>query len=86
MKGDARRINAIPTLLSKNAANYNLLIFLSRKYGLSDKLLPILKVMQKKKPQEKIAVMVDIVQDLGTRENKADKKCRRTEHEVVECR
>lgn len=86
MKGDARRINAIPTLLSKNAANYNLLIFLTRKYGLSDKLLPILKVMQKKKPQEKIAVMVDIVQDLGTRENKADKKCRRTEHEVVECR
>jgi hypothetical protein len=62
MKGDARRINGIPMLLSKNPVNCNLLIFLSHKYGLSDRLLGILESMHNAKPREKIATMVDIIQ------------------------
>jgi hypothetical protein len=33
MSRNARRIGAVPILLAKNTPNYNLLIFLSRKYG-----------------------------------------------------
>jgi hypothetical protein len=62
MKGNARRINSVPTLLSKNAANYNLLIYLSEKYGLSDRLMRILKAMQKRKPNEEIADTMDLMQ------------------------
>lgn len=43
MKGDARRTNAIPALLSKNAANLNLLIFLLQKYSLSAILIRFMK-------------------------------------------
>lgn len=72
MKGEARRINAIPILLSKSTANYNLLTFLTQKYGLSGRLLGVLKAMHKIKPHEKIAIMMDVMEELGTREIKAD--------------
>jgi hypothetical protein len=72
MKGEARRINAIPILLSKNTANYNLLIFLSQKYGLSGRLLGLLRAMHKIKPQGKIAIMMEIMKELGAKEIKAD--------------
>lgn len=72
MKGDARRINAIPMLLSKNAANYNLLTFLSQKYGLSGRLLGLLKVMRKMKPQKQIMVMIDVLGKIGAKEIEAD--------------
>jgi hypothetical protein len=72
MKGDARRINAIPLLLSKNTTNYNTLLFLSQRYGLSGRLLGILKAMRKTKPLEKITIMTDILAQLGAKEIKAD--------------
>jgi hypothetical protein len=62
MNENARRINAIPPLVSKNAANYNLLIFLSQKYELSDRLMRILKAMQKRRPQEEIPDMMNLMQ------------------------
>ncbi len=74
MKGDARRINAIPAILSKNKANYNLLIFLSQKCGVSGRLLGLLRTMHKIKPKEKIAIVIDILEELVTKEIKADEE------------
>jgi hypothetical protein len=71
MKGNARRINAIPALLSKNAPNYDLLIFLSQKYQLSDRLMRILKAMQKREPQEELAGIINFMQQLGSAKSKA---------------
>lgn len=72
MKGDARRINSIPILLSKNTTNYNLLIFLSQKSGLTNTLLGLLKVMGKIKPQKKVTTIVDTLEELNTKEINAD--------------
>lgn len=47
-QNDARRIDAIPVILAKNSdkTNYDLLLFLARKYGFGGKILGILKVMR----------------------------------------
>lgn len=54
LKGDARRIEAIPILLAKNQANYSLLVFLSRKYALSDRLLGLLKALNSIRPKKEV--------------------------------
>ena len=74
MHGDARRSNAIPTILAKNKANYSLLIFLSQKYALSDKLLGLLKGLQKTKPDRNAASAIRILEDLGTKEIKVKQR------------
>ena len=43
LKGDARRIQGIPVILAKNPANYALLLFLSKKYGVEGELLGLLR-------------------------------------------
>ncbi len=50
MKGDARRMEAIPSLMTKNEAslNYELLAFLCNKYQVMDKLSPLLTTDSKK--------------------------------------
>jgi hypothetical protein len=73
IKGDARRVNAIPILLSKNTANYKLLAFLSQKYGQSGRLLGLVRAMQTIKPHRETAIMMDIMEELGAEEIKADK-------------
>jgi len=45
LKGDARRIQAIPVILAKNQPNYPLLLFLSRKYGVQGELLGLLRAL-----------------------------------------
>jgi len=74
MKGDARRINAIPEILSKNKANRNLLVFLSEKYGLSGRLLGQLRTMHKTKPEEKISIVISILEELVEKEIKVDEE------------
>ncbi|MFH1751957.1 MAG: hypothetical protein ABH821_03415 [archaeon] len=54
LQGNARRIEAIPVLLSKNKTIYNLLIFLSRKYGKLSELLGLLKALNKLTKNEAI--------------------------------
>jgi hypothetical protein len=73
MKGDTRRVNAIPVLLSKNTANYRLLAFLSQKYGQSGRLLGLVKAMHALKPRREAALMIDMMEELGVEEIKADK-------------
>ncbi len=45
LKRDARRILAIPVILAKSQANYALLLFLSRKYGVSSELFGLLRAL-----------------------------------------
>ena len=70
MKGDARRINSIQILLSKNAVNYNLLGFLAQKYGVSTELLKILRTARKTSEDEKISA---IIEELTATQNSADR-------------
>lgn len=74
IKGDARRINAIPTLLAKKKTSYSLLIFLSQKYRLSGRLLGLLKALNKIKPMRETAAAIEILETLSTKEIRADEK------------
>jgi hypothetical protein len=71
---DARRIEAIPILLAKNRANYSLLIFLSQKYGLSGRLIGLLKALNRITPSEENAMAIEILESMKTKEIKANNK------------
>ncbi len=73
MKGDARRKEAVPVILAKNKASYELLVFLSQKYGFSDRLLGLLKVLARivSKPDAEAAIRV--LEVMKIKEIKADK-------------
>lgn len=74
MKGDARRINTIPAIVSKNKVNRSLLVFLSQKYGLSGRLLGLLRAMHKIEPEEKTAIAMSILEELSSKEIRADEE------------
>ncbi|MFH0848715.1 MAG: hypothetical protein V1857_04365 [archaeon] len=74
MKGDARRINAIPAIVSKNKVNRNLLVFLFQKHGLSGRLLGLLRAMHKIAPEEKTAIAMSILEELSPKEIRADEE------------
>jgi len=74
MKNEARRINAIPVILSKNKVNYNLLVFLCQKYRVSDKLLGLLRTLSGIKPTEEIKLHMKVLEALEIREIKADER------------
>ena len=75
MIGDeARRIDAIPIILAKNKANYELLLFLSQKYESSDRLLGLLKVLQRLKPNNDIEHAIKLLEAMETKEIKANAK------------
>lgn len=74
LKEDARRIDAIPTLLAKNKTSYSLLIFLSQKYRLSGRLSGLLKALNKIRPMTEAAAAIEILETLNTKEVKADEK------------
>ena len=74
MQGDARRIEAIPIILAKHNANSNLLIFLTQKFGLSGRLLGLLKILEKTKPMKEINKTIRLLGALDIEEIKADEK------------
>lgn len=69
---DARRIDAIPVILAKNKANYNLLVFLSQKYNVSSRLLGLLKALNRIKPEGRLETAVDTLEAMKVGEVKAD--------------
>ncbi len=73
MKEGVRRIEAILIILAKNRANYDLLIFLAQKYGVSDRLLGLLRVLVKQKPGEPLQRAIASLEKAGTKEVKANK-------------
>ncbi len=64
MKGDARRIEAIPILLAKNQPNYNILTYLSQRYGTSGKLLGLLRTLSSILPSDQIQNAIKIFETL----------------------
>ena len=72
--GDARRSDAIPTLLTKNNASYSLLIFLSQKYDLSPKLLGILRALNNIAPNNETAQAIETLVSLHTIKKRADQR------------
>jgi hypothetical protein len=71
---DARRTEAIPILLAKNKVNYNLLIFLSQKYGLESELLGIIRVLNSIKPTEESQHAVSILEGMKITEITPDRE------------
>lgn len=74
IQNDARRILAIPIILAKNSARSNLIIFLSQKYGVSGKLLGLMKITHKIKPTKEIGEAIKLLESLNTKEIPTDEK------------
>lgn len=72
--GDARRIESIPVLLAKNKANYPLLVFLARKYGIEARLLGLLKALANIKEVTGVDYAINMLESAGVKELKADGK------------
>lgn len=70
----ARLIDSIPIILTKNDAHYSLLIFLSQKYGLSGRLLGLLRVLEKLKPNVDTARAIKALESLGAKAAKVNEK------------
>ncbi len=71
MQNDARRIQAIPIILAKNRANYNLLIFLAQKYEQPSRLLGLLKALNRIKPMEEVGEAIRGLEATHVKEIKA---------------
>jgi hypothetical protein len=75
---DARRIDAIAIMLAKNTkrANYDLLLFISRKYEFAEKILGILKSLRSLVAHAKMAVEepIRLLEAMDIKEIKADEK------------
>jgi hypothetical protein len=74
MQGDERRIEAIPTILAKHNVNGNLLIFLAQKFGVSRRLLGLLRILEKIKSKEEIQKMIRLLEALNVEEITADEE------------
>jgi len=72
LHGSARRLDAIPILLSKNKVNYSLLIFLSKKYEESSRLLGLIKALDTIRSSPQTETAIRLLQSLAVEEVKAD--------------
>jgi hypothetical protein len=72
LKNDARKIEAIAIILSKNKFKSNILAFLSQKFQTAERLMGILKILQKIKPKSEIEETIDILQAFNSKELPAD--------------
>jgi hypothetical protein len=68
LSDDARRIDAIPTILAKNEFSENVLAFLSQKYRTTGKLLGLMKILQKISPRDEIERTISVLQTFGEKE------------------
>lgn len=72
LKGDARRIQGIPVILAKNPANYALLLFLSKKYGIQGELLGLLRTLARYKESQDLRRALLVLEAAGVREVKVN--------------
>jgi hypothetical protein len=72
--GDARRVMAIPVVLAKMHAHPNLLFFLARKYGVSDRLLGILQAMRRFREVGHVEAAIEKLEMAGVHEVGADER------------
>lgn len=71
---DARKMQAIPILLAKNQVNYDLLIFLSKKYKTSETLLGLIKTLGKVKKTTRVKDAIHTLELMGTKAKSVDEK------------
>lgn len=75
---DARRIDAITIILAKNtkSTNYDLLLFISRKYGFAEKILGIMKSLRNIVAHTKMVVEepIKLLEAMNIEEMKVDEK------------
>jgi len=74
MGKDARRITAIPIILAKNMANSKLLTFLSQKYGVSGRLLGLLKALDKIRHTTETEASIKSLEAMNVKEIEVDEK------------
>lgn len=76
LEGDARRRGAIPIILAKNSdkTNYDLLLFLSKKYATLGRLLPYLRILFDVKPSDKLRECIYALKHSDISEAKIDVK------------
>ena len=74
LQDDARRIQAIPILLTKNKINYNILIFLCKKYKKAEKLLGLIKTLNRIKKDRETEYAIKILETMKIIEIKANEK------------
>ena len=72
MQDDARRIEAIPIIMAKHNFNSNLLIFLSQKFNLSERLLSLLKILANNAPNKEVDYAIKLLEVFDTNEIIAD--------------
>lgn len=74
LKKDTRRIEAIPALIAKNEINYLMLLFLAKKYGQENKLLALLKALNKFKKNNETEQAINLFKIIASKEEKVDEK------------
>lgn len=74
--GDARKKDSIPIILAKHSqkTNYDLLVFLSKKYSTLEELLPYLKILYEYKPSDKLRECIHMLKHASISEKKIDTK------------
>lgn len=73
LKGDARGIQAIPVILAKNQADYSLLLFLSRKYGVLSELFGLLRALAMQKEDQDLQSALRVLEKAQVKESKVDR-------------
>jgi len=74
LKDNARRMEAVPVILAKGSTDWNLLIFLARKYKSAGKLLGLTKALHHIRPSKETGEAIENMQMMNVKEVKVDKK------------
>jgi hypothetical protein len=74
LSGDARRIEAIPIIIAKNDFKSNVMIFLAQKFGLSGRLLGLLRILQDIKHTKEVSRAMRLLEALDVKETQADER------------
>ncbi|WP_337863053.1 hypothetical protein [Nitrososphaera sp.] len=73
-QGDARRIEAVPVLLAKNTVNYDMLIFLARKFKLIGKLMGLIQALSDIIPEKKdLQYAIKVMKEMRIEAEPADR-------------
>ena len=74
LREEARGIDAVAVILTKNNFNCNLLAFLSQKYEVSPRLLGILRILQQVNQKPEVNKTTKILEAINSKELPADQK------------
>lgn len=73
-QGDARRMEAVPVLLAKNSVNYDMLIFIIKKFKLSERLMGLLQALGEIIPEKKdVQYAIKVMKEMKIEAEPADK-------------